>query len=90
MNTETVVLLCSLALTALLSLGVVFYLGPPMRGVMRDLCGTEERARYWVAFANVMHLLLPVTAVLALREPPRAGVSLQPATAPRPRTPGQR
>jgi hypothetical protein len=52
---------------------VVLYLGRPLRGVLRDLCGTDERARYWVAFANVMHVLLPVTAVLIAREAPRSG-----------------
>ena len=73
MNADAIVLLSSLGLTGLLSAAVVMYLGPPLRGVLRDLCGSDERARYWVAFANVMHVLLPVTAVLIAREFPRAG-----------------
>lgn len=73
MNAESTVLLCSLALTGLLCAAVVLYLGPPLRGVLRDLCGSDERAKYWVAFANVMHILLPVTAVLLAREAPRSG-----------------
>ena len=73
MNADAAVLLCSLGLTGLLSAAVVLYLGRPLRGVLRDLCGTDERARYWVAFANVMHILLPVTAVLLAREAPRSG-----------------
>ncbi|HTK78752.1 MAG TPA: hypothetical protein VL371_26070 [Gemmataceae bacterium] len=75
MNAESTVLVCSLALTGLLSAAVVLYLGRPLRGVLRDLCGSDERARYWVAFANVMHILLPVTAVLIAREAPRSGGS---------------
>lgn len=73
MNAESTVLLCSLALTGVLCAAVVLYLGPPLRGVLRDLCGSDERAKYWVAFANVMHILLPVTAVLLAREAPRSG-----------------
>src|SRR5947209_15684643 len=73
MNADSTVLLCSLAVTGLLSAAVVLYLGAPLRGVLRDLCGSDERARYWVAFANVMHVLLPVTAVLIARDAPRAG-----------------
>src|SRR5262245_40193522 len=73
MNAESTVLVSSLARTGLLCAAVVFYLGPPLRGVLRDLCGSDERAKYWVAFANVMHILLPVTAVLLAREVPRSG-----------------
>jgi hypothetical protein len=76
MNAESNILLGSLALTGLLSGAVVLYLGRPLRGVLRDLCGSDERARYWVAFANVMHILLPVTAVLIAREAPRSGTTV--------------
>jgi len=75
MNADATILLSSLALTGLLCATVVLYLGRPLRGVLRDLCGSDERARYWVAFANVMHVLLPVTAVLIAREAPRTSSS---------------
>jgi hypothetical protein len=75
MNADATILLSSLALTGVLSGAVVVYLGRPLRGVLRDLCGTDERARYWVAFANVLHILLPVTAVLIARDPTRSGGS---------------
>jgi hypothetical protein len=74
MSSEAAILLGALGLTVAVAGAVAGYLHRPLKAVLRDLCGTDERAKYWAAFADVVHLLLPVTVVLLAREPPRAGV----------------
>jgi hypothetical protein len=53
-----------LVLTLLVALGLVVYLGPSLFRILLDLCGTEDRARFWLAFSRV--LLLGIPAVSAL------------------------
>jgi hypothetical protein len=75
MTTNEATALAALGLALGLSAAVVLYLGRPMRRVLADLCGSDDRARYWAAFANVVTLLSPLLAVLIAREPVRADES---------------
>ena len=43
--------------------GVVAALARPLFGVVVDLCGTAERARFWTAYVSVLFLLAPILAV---------------------------
>lgn len=58
------------ALTLVITIWIVRYLQPFLRKVLLDLCGTEERAQFWVAFANILLIGLPM--ILALNYQPQA------------------
>jgi hypothetical protein len=63
MNNEIAFLL-AVGITLLLSGLVVFYLRGPLQRVLRDLCGTDDRAAFWTSFANVFLFVMPLAAVL--------------------------
>jgi hypothetical protein len=50
---------------------VVGYLKSTLRKILVDLCGTEDRANFWMAFANVTLILTPTAVALGAR--PEAG-----------------
>ena len=56
--------LLSLGAAAVLALAVVVYLRPHLRRILADLCGTQERADFWTAFANVTLVLTPLLCTL--------------------------
>ena len=58
------------ALTLVIAILIVRYLQPFLRKVLLDLCGTEERAQFWVAFSNVLLIGLPM--IIALNYRPQA------------------
>ncbi|NOH02559.1 MAG: hypothetical protein HND47_11690 [Chloroflexi bacterium] len=59
---------------AALTLGIAFllvgYFRPHLHKVLIDLCGTEERARFWTAFSNILLISMPM--ILALNYQPEA------------------
>jgi hypothetical protein len=59
MSAVTVFIL-GLCLAALLSVGVVWYLNTHLKGILTELCGTERRADFWIAFSNVILILVPM------------------------------
>jgi hypothetical protein len=63
--------LAGLLLTLLSSLLVVIYLRGHLKVILIDLCGTAQRAGFWVAFSNVTLMLVP--AIFALKYRPEAG-----------------
>jgi len=62
--------LLEVAITLAACLLIVGYLRPPLRRILLDLCGTEERARFWTVFSNL--LLIGVTMIIALAYQPEA------------------
>ncbi len=52
--------LTGLAITVGLGFAVVWYLKSHLRGILIDLCGTERRADFWMAFSNVILILVPL------------------------------
>lgn len=70
MNT-IVSFLIQVALTFALTFLIIGYLRPYLRAVLIDLCRTEERARFWTAFSNVLLIGMPI--ILALNYKPVAG-----------------
>jgi uncharacterized membrane protein YhaH (DUF805 family) len=47
------------------------YLRRPLFRILVDLCGTEDRAAFWLAFSNVTLFLVPV--LFALHSHPASG-----------------
>ena len=58
--TPSVLFLTGLAATLVTSLAIVAYLRVPLHSILVELCGTRERAAFWVAFSNVTLALLPL------------------------------
>lgn len=46
---------------------VVFYLKPHLRRILTDLCGTTDRADFWMAFSNVTLVLVPAVVAMHCR-----------------------
>jgi uncharacterized membrane protein YhaH (DUF805 family) len=46
---------------------VVAYLHAHLRKILIDLCGTVERANFWMAFSNVTLMLVPLILALHYR-----------------------
>jgi uncharacterized membrane protein YhaH (DUF805 family) len=58
-------------LTVVIAALVVAYLRPFLRKLLIDLCGTEDRAQFWTAFANILLIGMPV--IFSLYYKPTAG-----------------
>ena len=54
-------------LTILVGLLLMFYLRPSLYRVLVDLCGGEERARFWLAFSTVLLIGVPAASALGYR-----------------------
>lgn len=59
--------LIGVALTACFALLVVKYLRSSLKKILVDLCGSSERAEFWLAFTNVTLILVPVSVALHIR-----------------------
>ena len=57
--------LLEVAITLAACLLIVGYLRPHLRRVLLDLCGTEERARFWTVFSNLLLVGMPMIIALA-------------------------
>lgn len=51
--------LVEVAATLLVCFLVVIYLRPFLRRILRDLCGSEERAQFWTVFSIILLIGLP-------------------------------
>ncbi len=51
--------------------GIVVYVSKPLRPLLIELCGTAERANFWLAFSNVALILVPL--IFALEYTPESG-----------------
>ena len=54
------IFISGLAISAALAAGMVRYLEKPLHFLLMDLCGTEQRARFWTTYAKVMLLAFPL------------------------------
>ncbi|MBM3153018.1 MAG: hypothetical protein FJZ96_12595 [Chloroflexi bacterium] len=59
-----------LAVTLTMSLLLTAYIRPFLKRVLVDLCGAEERARFWVAFTNILLILTPTLFALGYQPGP--------------------
>jgi len=60
--------LVGIGITLSTSLIIVIYLMNPLRRILTELCGTRERADFWLAFSNVALMLTPL--IFAASFPP--------------------
>ncbi len=60
-----------LGVTEALAFIVVWYIKSHLRAILVDLCGTETRADFWMAFTNVTLILVPM--VFSMEFYPEAG-----------------
>jgi len=58
---ETIqIYLLQIAVTIAISLAATVYLRPHLRSILADLCGTQERAQFWVVFSSILLVGLPL------------------------------
>lgn len=62
--TSAIVFVIDVLLATLICGGIAFYLKTHLRLLLIELCGTPERASFWLAFCNVMLVLVPLLFVL--------------------------
>lgn len=55
-------------LTAGVCLAIVVYLKPHLTSILIELCGSPERANFWMAFSNVTLVLFPL--IFAIHQRP--------------------
>jgi hypothetical protein len=72
----TMVFLSDIGLAAFLSIGLVAYVKASLRSLLIELCGTKERASFWLAFSNVTLVLVPLIFVLDYKPEFGPGTSL--------------
>jgi len=70
--TDTALFITGLALTLTICIAVVGFLRKSLRKLLHDICGSEDRADFWIAFSIVMLLLVP--AVFAMHFHPQNGL----------------
>lgn len=58
--TTTIVFILGIGLTLAASIAVAGYLRSALRSILVELCGTPQRAVFWVAFCNLAIVLTPV------------------------------
>ena len=73
--TASILFLTGLAATMASSFAIVAYLRAPLRSILVELCGTGERAAFWVAFSNVTLALLPLIFALQYTPEVKAGTA---------------
>lgn len=67
----TMAFLTDVGLVGVLSVGLVAYVKTHLKTLLIELCGTEERASFWLAFSNVTLVLVPL--IFALDYKPEFG-----------------
>jgi len=63
----TAVFLTGITLTTLVCIGLLTYVSRHLRTLLVELCGSVERARFWLAFSNVSLVLVPLIFALDYR-----------------------
>jgi hypothetical protein len=72
--------LVGIGITLLMSLTTVIYLMNPLRKILAELCGTRERADFWLAFSNVTLMLSPLIFAASCTPDPRGNLVIEIAT----------
>lgn len=67
----TTAFLVGVGLVAILSVGLVAYVKRHLNSLLLELCGTAERASFWLTFSNVTLVLVPL--IFALNYEPEFG-----------------
>jgi hypothetical protein len=73
--TASVLSLVGLGLTLIATFAIVAYLRSPLHNILVELCGTRERAAFWVSFSNVTITLVPLIFAMQYTPDLKAGSS---------------
>lgn len=49
-----------LIITSIICMLLLAYFRPFLKRILVDICGTEDRASFWMAFANILILGIPI------------------------------
>ena len=60
----TWIFLLDVTLTEAVCISLVIYVAKHLRSLLIELCGTAERANFWLAFSNVALILVPLIFAL--------------------------
>jgi hypothetical protein len=71
--TTSVLFLLGLSLTLIATFAIVAYLRSPLHNILVELCGTRERAAFWVSFSNVTITLVPLIFAMQYTPDLKAG-----------------
>ena len=63
-----------LVLTLLVALALVIYLSPSLFRILVDLCGTQDRARFWLTLSRIVLVGIPVVSALGYEPGMQMGV----------------
>lgn len=72
----TMAFLTDVALVVLACMGIVAYVSKHLRTLLIELCGTAERASFWLAFSNVTLVLVPLIFGIGYQPEPGADRSI--------------
>lgn len=62
---EDIILFCvEMGFSLIASVLVLVYLGSLLKQMLLDLCGTEERASFWLGFSKLIFIFLPLLTVV--------------------------
>ena len=73
--TNSALFLIGLGFTVITALAIVGYLRTPLHSILVELCGTRERAEFWVAFCNVTITLVPLIFAMQYTPELKAGTT---------------
>src|ERR1039457_4246889 len=73
---SSIMFLAGLVVTLISALAIVAYLRAPLYSILVELCGTRERAAFWVAFSNVTLALLPLIFAMQYTPEVKPGTSV--------------
>src|SRR5689334_18494595 len=54
------VFVLGIAATAVVTFSVAWYIKPHLKAILTDLCGTEVRASFWMAFSVICLIAVPL------------------------------
>ena len=76
----SILFLVGIGITLSMSFTTVIYLMNPLRKILTELCGTRERADFWLAFSNVALMLTPLIFAASCTPDPSGNLVIEIAT----------
>lgn len=61
------IFLIGLGISLTASLSIIFYLRRPLDKILIDLCGTEDRAKFWASITHIALVLNPLILALTFK-----------------------
>lgn len=74
--TPTMLFLLGMMLTLVTAFAIVTYMRRPLHRILVELCGTQERAEFWVSFSNITLTLIPLIFAMQYTPELKAGTTV--------------